>query len=84
MEDGPQLGDVGGEGDVRVEDDDPLQVGGQRLGQDQLHEAVDPRVVLVGDPRHLRLVENNQEVRISRPIAKRGLGGRGSKEDEPC
>lgn len=55
MEDGPEFSDVGGEGDVGVEDNDPVQVGGEGLGEHQLHQAVDPRVVLVGDPGHLRL-----------------------------
>lgn len=55
MEDGPEFSDIGGEGDVGVEDDDPVQVGGEGLGEHQLHQTVDPRVVLVGDPGHLRL-----------------------------
>lgn len=64
MEDGPELGDVGGKGDVGVEDDDLVQVGGQGFGEHQLHQAVDPRVVLVGDPRHLRL-RGNQSISTS-------------------
>lgn len=55
VEHSPQLRDVRGEGDVCVKDDDPLQVGGESLGQDQLHQAVNPRVMLVGDPGNLRL-----------------------------
>lgn len=55
VEHGPQLCDVRGEGDVCVKDDDPLQVGGEGLGQDQLHQAVNPRVMFVGDPGNLRL-----------------------------
>ena len=57
VEDGPEFGDVRGEGDVGVEHDDPLEVRGQRLGEHQLHQPVDPRVVFVGDPRYLRLKE---------------------------
>ena len=55
MEDGPKLGDVGGEGDVGVQHDDLLEVRGQRFGQHQLHEPMDARVVLIGDPGHFRL-----------------------------
>lgn len=55
VEHGPQLCDVGCEGDVRVKHNDPLQVGGKGLGQDELHQPVDPRVMLVGDPGNLRL-----------------------------
>lgn len=55
LKDSPELRDVRGEGDVRIQDDDLGQVGGQGLGQRQLHQAVDTGVVLVGDPRHLRL-----------------------------
>lgn len=55
MEHGPQLCNVGGKGDIRVEDDDPLQVGRQSLGQDQLHQTVNPRVMFVRDPGNFRL-----------------------------
>lgn len=55
MEDGPELSNVSGEGDVGVKDNDLLQVGGEGLGEDQLHQTVDPRIVLVWDPGHLRL-----------------------------
>jgi len=53
--DSPELSDVSGEGDVGVQDDDLGEVGGQRLGKRQLHQPVDAGVMLVGDPRHLRL-----------------------------
>lgn len=53
--DSPELSDVGGKGDVGVQDDDLGKAGGQRLGKRQLHQPVDAGVVLVGDPRHLRL-----------------------------
>lgn len=58
VEDGPQLSDVRGKGDVRVQDDDSVQVWGQSLGEHQLHEAIDPRVVLVWNPGHLWLKHN--------------------------
>lgn len=61
VEHGPQLSDVCGEGDVCVKDDDPLQVGGESLGQDQLHQAIDPRVMFVGDPGNLRLHRSEGE-----------------------
>lgn len=55
VEDSPEFSDVSGERDVCVQDDDSLQVGWQRLGEHELHQAVDSRVMLVGDPWHLRL-----------------------------
>lgn len=39
-EDAPELGDVGGEGDVGVQDDDLAQVGRQSFGERELHQAV--------------------------------------------
>lgn len=53
--DSPELSDVSGKGDVGVQDNDLGKVGGQCLGKRQLHQPVDARVVLVGDPRHLWL-----------------------------
>lgn len=50
VEDGPEFSDVSGKRDVRVQDDDSLQVRRQRLGEHELHEAVDSRVMFVGDP----------------------------------
>lgn len=55
MEHGPQLRNVGCKGDVCVKDDDPLQVGRKSLGEDELHQTVNPRVMFVGDPGNFRL-----------------------------
>ena len=59
-EDSPELGDVSGEGDVCVQDDDLSHVCGQCLGESQLHQAVDSRIVLIRDPRHLRLQQEGE------------------------
>lgn len=55
MEDSPKFSNISGKGDVCVQNDDPLQIGRQRLGEHQLHQTVDPRVMFVRDPRHLAL-----------------------------
>lgn len=55
VEHSPQLCNVGGKGDVRVKDDDPLQVGRKSLGQDELHQTVNTGVMFVGDPGNFRL-----------------------------
>lgn len=39
-EDAPELGDVGGEGDVGVQHDDLPQVGRQSFGERKFHQAV--------------------------------------------
>lgn len=55
MEHSPQLRNVGGKGDIRVKDDDSLQVGRKSLGQDKLHQTVNPGVMFIGDPGNFRL-----------------------------
>ena len=55
MEHSPELCNIGGKGDVCVKDDDPLQVGRKSLGEDKLHQTVNPRVMFVGDPGNFRL-----------------------------
>lgn len=55
VEHSPQLRNVGCKGDIRVKDNDPLQVGRKSLGQDELHQTVNPRVMFVGDPGNFRL-----------------------------
>ncbi len=56
-EDGPQLGDVSGEGDVCIEDDDLWKVGRQSFGERELHQAINSWIVFVWYPWHLRLGE---------------------------
>lgn len=75
MEHGPEFSDVSGKGDVSVQDDDSMQVGGQRLGEHQLHEAVDPRVVLVWDPRHLRLKHKARVSEVGGRARRRAVVG---------
>lgn len=55
VEDSPEFSNVSGKRDVCVQDDDPLQVRWQRLSEHKLHQAIDSRVMFVGDPWHLRL-----------------------------
>lgn len=73
MEDSPEFSDVSGEGDVGVEDNDFLQVGGEGLGENQLHQAVDPRVVLVWDPGHLRLQHKTKTQQLELPSSNQKL-----------
>ena len=53
LEDRPQPTNVCGKGDVSVEDDDATKVMGENLGQGELEEAKDTRVVLVRDPGNI-------------------------------
>lgn len=55
VEHSPELSNVCCKGDVCVKDDDPLQVGRKSLGEDKLHQTINPRVVFVGDPGNFRL-----------------------------
>ena len=55
VEHSPELGNVCCKGDVCVKDDDPFQVGRKSLGEDELHQTINPRVVFVGDPGNFRL-----------------------------
>lgn len=60
VEDSPEFGNVSGKRDVRVKDDYSLQVWRQRLSEHELHQAVDPRVMFVRDPWHLRLKDDTK------------------------
>lgn len=60
MEHSPQLCNVGGKGDIRVKDDDSLQVGRKSLGQHKLHQTINPRVMFIGDPGNFRLDRTRQ------------------------
>ena len=51
LKESPQLRDVGGQDDVRVQDDDPLELLWQDSVEGELHEAEYPRVVGRRDPR---------------------------------
>ena len=49
----PQLRDVGGQDDVRVQDDDLLEILRQNFVERKFHEAEYPRVVCGRDPRDI-------------------------------
>ena len=49
----PQLRDVGGHDDVRVQDDDLLEILGQNFVERKFHEPEYPRVVSGRDPRDI-------------------------------
>ena len=55
VEHSPQLRNVGRKGDVCVKDDDSLELGRKSLGEDKLHQAINPRIMFVGDPGNFRL-----------------------------
>lgn len=71
MEHGPQLCNVSGKGDIRVKHNDSLQVGRESLGQDELHQTINARVVFVGDPGNFRLHQEGK--RRSRKKGKKRI-----------
>ncbi len=50
VEDCPEFSNISGKRDVCVQDNDSLQVGQQCLSQHQLHQAINSRVMFVGNP----------------------------------